>query len=103
MGLEPIGWDSNQPKPRLGLEPTVFSLKSHTWSQDLTEVQGLCVSGQKEFSERQRQVRSRFIERERVWVISEDESDLEDVLSVERMPSAAHLKRFESGSKVGGG
>ena len=42
-GLEPTGQDSNpragtrtQPKPRLGFEATVFWMRSHPWSQDLS-------------------------------------------------------------------
>ena len=35
-----LRWDSN-PKPRLGLGPTVFSLKSHIWSQNLVKLRFL--------------------------------------------------------------
>ena len=33
--LNPCARTGTQPEPRLGLEPTVFSPRSHTWSQDL--------------------------------------------------------------------
>lgn len=33
--LDPWAGPRTQPKPRLRLEPTVFYLKSHIWSQDL--------------------------------------------------------------------
>ena len=53
---------SETPQPRLGLEPTVFYLRSHTWSQDLMKLRFFCVCTQKEFSERQSdRSRSRFI------------------------------------------
>ena len=42
-----------QPKPRLGPQPTVFLLKSHTWSQDLLKLRFFNVSLQKEPSETQ--------------------------------------------------
>ena len=46
LGLEPSHTSDGtqtQPKFRLGLEPPVFSLKSHTWSQDLMKLRFLCL------------------------------------------------------------
>ena len=52
LRLELTGQDLNTAKPRLGLEPTVFCLRSHLIS-GLSEAQILDVSFQKEFREKQ--------------------------------------------------
>ena len=62
--LNPQAGTRTQPKPRLGLEPPVFQLRSHTWSQDLMKFRFL-ISHHRKNSVRDKVIGTKWIYLER--------------------------------------
>ena len=92
------GWDSKQPKPKLGLKPTFFSSKSHTWSQDLMKLR-FFTSQHRKNSVRDKVIGEKWIYLER------DTFHRQDVVHLKKQErpwekhapqSVGHLRRQES-------